>query len=92
MIVSFACSDTQKLFDDLRVKRFFAIEKKARIKLALLNAITSLEELTVPPSNRLELLKGNRAGQYSIRINKQWRICFRFAKQNVYEVEIVDYH
>ena len=64
----------------------------AERKLQMLNRATRLEDLRVPPSNRLELLKGDRHGQYSIRINDQWRVCFRFEAGNAYDVEIVDYH
>lgn len=75
-----------------RVKRFRAFESVARRKLDLLNAAATLEFLRVPPGNRLEALKGDRKGQFSIRINDQWRICFRFEDGNAYDVEIVDYH
>jgi proteic killer suppression protein len=92
MIVSFACRDTEKLFSNLFVKRFSGIEKAARVKLKLLNAVTSLEDLRSPPGNRLEGLSGNRDGQYSIRINQQWRICFFWKQNNAHAVEIVDYH
>ncbi len=92
MIKSFKCKDTEKLFNDRDVKRFRSISKKARIKLEMLNATVSLEGLTIPPGNRLEALKGNRKGQYSIRIDSQWRICFKWEDDNTYDVEIVDYH
>uniref|UniRef100_UPI0040567DEF type II toxin-antitoxin system RelE/ParE family toxin n=1 Tax=Candidatus Electronema sp. TaxID=2698783 RepID=UPI0040567DEF len=92
MIISFRCKDTEKLFNDLSVKRFKAIAKAARIKLELLNAVVSLNSLRIPPGNRLEGLKGDRLGQHSIRINEQWRICFAWRDDNVYDVEIVDYH
>lgn len=92
MIISFRCKDTEKLFNDISVKRFKAIAKAARIKLELLNAVVSLNSLRIPPGNRLEGLKGDRLGQYSIRINEQWRICFVWRDDNVYDVEIVDYH
>ena len=62
------------------------------MRLTQLNAATGLEDLRLPPSNRLEALKGDRKGQYSIRINEQWRVCFRFQKGDAFEVEIVDYH
>ncbi|NRB11308.1 MAG: type II toxin-antitoxin system RelE/ParE family toxin [Rickettsiaceae bacterium] len=92
MIKSFACKDTKKLFNNLYVKNFASFQRQAQIKLKLLNAINDVNELTIPPGNRLEALKGNRSGQYSIRINKQWRICFTWKDSHVYDVEIVDYH
>ena len=92
MIRSFADGDTDRLFRDEDVRRFRAIERQARRKLLLLNTATSLDDLRVPPGNRLEALAGDRAGQYSIRINKQWRICFRWQNGDAYDVEIVDYH
>ena len=92
MIKSFKCRDTEKLFNDLDVKKFRAISRAARIKLELLNASVSLSSLRVPPGNRLEQLKGDRKGQYSIKINDQWRICFIWQIDNAIEVEIVDYH
>lgn len=92
MIKSFTCRETEKHFNDRDVKTFRSISKKARIKLEILNATVSLERLKVPPGNRLEALKGNRKGQYSIRIDTQWRICFKWLQGNTYEVEIVDYH
>ena len=92
MIQSFHCRDTEKLFNNHFVKRFSGIEKAARIKLKLLNAVDSLEDLRSPPGNRLEGLSGNREGQYSIRINQQWRICFMWQNNNAHAVEVVDYH
>jgi len=92
MIKSFKCKDTEKLFNDIGVKRFRSISRTARIKLEVLNAAISLQSLQVPPGNRLEQLKGNRNGQHSIRINDQWRICFVWSEENVFDVEIVDYH
>ncbi len=92
MIKSFKCKDTEKLFSDRDVKRFRSISRKARIKLEILHATVSLDGLKVPPGNRLEALKGDRKGQYSIRIDSQWRICFKWEDGNSYEVEIVDYH
>jgi proteic killer suppression protein len=92
MIKTFKCKDTAKLFDDMDVKRFRSISRAARIKLEILNATVSLESLKIPPGNRLESLKGERAGQHSIRINAQWRICFVWQDGNVHDVEIVDYH
>ena len=92
MIKSFKCKDTENLFNDREVKRFRSISRKARIKLEMLNATVSLVSLKVPPGNRLEALKGDRKGQYSIRIDSQWRICFKWEEGNTYDVEIVDYH
>ncbi len=92
MIKSFKCKDTERLFNDIDIKRFRSISRTARIKLEVLNAAVSLQNLRVPPGNRLEQLKGNRSGQYSIRINDQWRICFVWSEENVFDVEIVDYH
>ncbi len=92
MIKAFKCRDTEKLFNDLDVRRFRRISKIARIKLEVLNAAVSLQSLQIPPGNRLEQLKGNRKGQHSIRINSQWRIYFIWKEEGVIEVEIVDYH
>ena len=92
MIESFKCRDTEKVFNDYHVKRFRSISRKARIKLEILNAVVSLNSLMVPPGNHLEALKGDRKGQYSIRINSKWRICFIWEEGNTYNVEIVDYH
>ena len=92
MIKTFKCKDTEKLFNDLDVKKFRSISKAARIKLEVLNAAVSLDSLRVPPGNRLEQLKGNRKGQHSIRINNQWRVCFMWKKESAIKVEIVDYH
>ena len=92
MIRSFRCRDTERLVSGTRVRRFRAFERIAQRKLAQLNAANTLDFLRVPPGNRLEALKGDRAGQYSIRINNQWRLCFRFEAGDAYDVEIVDYH
>ncbi len=92
MIKAFKCKNTEKLFNDLGVKKFRSISKIARVKLEVLNAAVSLNSLRVPPGNRLEKLKGNRKGQHSIRINDKWRICFVWKDENATEVEIVDYH
>lgn len=91
MIRSFADRDTERLFRDEDVKRYRAIERAARRKLDLLDAVVRLDDLRVPAGNRLEALRGDRAGQYSIRINDQWRICFRW-NEGAEDVEIVDYH
>ena len=91
MIHSFADKDTERLFADEAVKRFQAIERSARRKLLLLAAAAKLADLLVPPGNRLEALAGDRKGQHSIRINEQWRICFRW-DDGAHDVAIVDYH
>lgn len=92
MIQSFKCSDTQTLFHRKRVKRFVNIEAVARRKLAQLDAAATLDFLRAPPGNQLEALKGDRAGQHSIRINDQFRVCFVWTAQGPKDVEIVDYH
>ncbi len=92
MILSFADRDTENLFGDKRVKRFSGIERIARRKLLFLHRAARLEDLRIPPGNRLEALKGDRAGQHSIRINDQWRICFAWSGEGARDVEIVDYH
>lgn len=80
------------LFNDLSVRRFIQISRVARIKLEVLHAAVSLNSLRVPPGNRLEQPKGNRKGNYSIRINDQWRICFAWKEESAHDVEIVGYH
>ena len=92
MIKSFKCKNTENLFNDIDVKKFRSISRVARIKLEVLNATISINSLRIPPGNRLEQLKGNRKGQYSIRINDQWRICFVWKEENAFDVEIADYH
>jgi proteic killer suppression protein len=92
MIASFRGKEAEALFNDLPVARLRAVERQARRKLLYLNAATVLDELRQPPGNRLEALKGDRKGQFSIRINDQWRICFRWQDGNARDVEIVDYH
>jgi len=92
MIRSFQCKDTEKLFHDSDVRRFRSFERSARRKLLYLHRARGLPDLRVPPGNRLETLKGDRKGQHSIRINDQWRICFRWSGGDAYDVEIVDYH
>lgn len=91
-IVSFACVDTANLFKGKRVKRFVNIQTVAMRKLAMLNRAATFQDLRIPPGNRLEALAGNRAGQHSIRINDQFRICFVWSVEGPTNVEIVDYH
>ena len=92
MIRSFRDVDTEALFRDELVPRFRSIERPARRKLLYLSRARVLQDLRVPPGNRLEALRGERRGQHSIRINDQWRICFRWQEDGVHDVEIVDYH
>jgi toxin HigB-1 len=93
MIRCFRDAQTELLFDRRPVKRISrSLQRAALRKLVLLDAATSLNDLRVPAGNRLEKLSGDRAGQYSIRINDQWRICFEWSDGDAYEVEIVDYH
>jgi proteic killer suppression protein len=92
VIKTFRCKDTAKLFSGKGVVRWANFKSVAERKLQMLSRATRLEDLRVPPNNRLELLKGDRAGQFSIRINDQWRLCFRFEEGNAWDVEIVDYH
>lgn len=92
MIRSFRDPRTEALFNDEDVPRFRAIERVARRKLLYLHQARRLEDLRVPPGNRLEALKGNRKGQHSIRINDRWRVCFRWKDADAFDVEIVDYH
>jgi proteic killer suppression protein len=91
-IKSFKCADTESLFKRQRVKRFANIESVARRKLEQLEWAGALDDLRVPPGNRLEALKQNRAGQHSIRINEQFRVCFIWTAEGPVDVEIVDYH
>ena len=91
-IISFACPDTERLFNGNRVKRFVNIQNVAMRKLAMLNRAATLRDLKVPPGNRLEALAADRSGQHSIRINDQFRVCFVWSVQGPMNVEIVDYH
>ena len=92
MIHSFLCGLTKDLFESKPSKKFRNIERAARRKLLQLHAATALSDLRIPPGNMLELLGGDRKGQYSIRINNQWRICFVWKEDGAHKVEIVDYH
>ena len=92
MIRSFRCSDTQHLFETGKTRCWSAILSVAERKLAMLDAAVDLSDLRSPPGNRLEQLSGDRAGQHSIRINDQWRICFVWGTNGPENVEIVDYH
>lgn len=92
MIKSFKCKDTETLFTTGTTRRWNAIANVAMRKLAQLDAAVTLDFLRSPPANHLEKLTGDREGQYSIRINRQWRICFVWTEQGVLDVEIVDYH
>lgn len=93
MIKSFADRDTQRLFSREPVRRLPADLLRPMLrKLVALDAAEALEDLPVPPGNRLEKLKGRRSGQYSIRINDRWRVCFGWKEGDAYDVEIVDYH
>lgn len=92
MIQSFRCAETQALFEGDFPRRFRAIQSVAERKLAQLDAAKTLDFLRSPPGNRLEALKGDRAGQYSIRVNDQFRVCFAWTDSGPADVEIVDYH
>lgn len=92
MIQGFRCRDTQSLFETGKCRRFAAIGRVAARKLVMLDAAVTLHFLRSPPGNRLEALKGDRNGQYSIRINDQFRICFKWTSKGPVDVEIVDYH
>jgi proteic killer suppression protein len=92
VIRSFRCADTRALFESGKSRRFSGIANVAARKLAQLDAAETLEFLRAPPGNRLEALKSERAGQHSIRINAQFRVCFRWTKAGPEDVEIVDYH
>ena len=92
MIRSFACPETEALSRGERVRRFVNIAAVVQRKLRQLQIAGRLNDLRVPPGNRLEALKGDRRGQHSIRINDQWRVCFRWTEAGAEDVEIVDYH
>jgi len=93
VIKSFRGADTQKVFERQRVRRWSVeLQRAALRKLLILDAAEELGDLRVPPGNRLERLSGDRAGQYSIRVNDQWRLCFEWRQGDAYAVEIADYH
>lgn len=92
VIKDFRSAETRDLFNGKRVRRWIDIEAVAMRKLAMLNRAARLDDLRIPPANRLEALKGERAGQHSIRINDQFRLCFRWRDGDAHDVEIVDYH
>ena len=93
MIKGFKDRDTERLFRREPVRRFGAgVQRVALRKLRMLDAATALDDLRVPPGNRLEKLKGDQEGQHSIRVNQQWRVCFRWRSGDAFDVEIVDYH
>lgn len=93
MILSFGCKETNKVWQGERVKKWsLDLQTAARRKLRMLNNSYDITDLRIPPSNRLEKLGGNFKGLYSIRINNQWRIIFKWENGNAFEVEIIDYH
>jgi proteic killer suppression protein len=93
MIDGFKCKETEKIFSRQFSRKLPTdIQSIAFRKLSMLNRSATLDDLRIPPANRLEALSGNRKGQHSIRINQQWRICFKWQNGNAYDVEIVDYH
>lgn len=92
MIKTFRCKNTKSLFEGKCPRKFKAFANVAERKLQMLDDAYAIEDLRSPPGNRLETLHGNRKGQWSIRINDQWRLCFRFEEGNAFDVEIVDYH
>ena len=91
-IKSFKCAETESMFNGERVARFANIESAAMRKLAMINRSSTLNDLRIPPANRLETLRGDRTGQHSIRVNDQFRVCFRWLDADAEDVEIVDYH
>ncbi|QKK01222.1 MAG: plasmid maintenance system killer protein [Pseudomonadota bacterium] len=92
MIRSFRCRETRRLFETGKSRRFSAVARIALRKLDQLDNVMQLQSLAIPPGNQLEALKGDRLGQFSIRINQQWRVCFRWSDEGPEDVEIVDYH
>ena len=92
MIISFRDADTEQLFHREVSRRWANIARVALRRLRLLHRARTLADLRIPPNNRLEKLKGNREGQFSIRVNDQYRICFQWSDGNAYQVELTDYH
>lgn len=93
MIRSFADKQTAAIFEGFKVKALpTELQASARRKLKAIDSVVGVDELKLPPGNRLEVLKGGRKGRYSIRINAQWRVCFRWDGKDAHEVEVVDYH
>lgn len=92
MIKSFRCKHTEALYQGKRVRKFESCQAQAERRLEILDNVKTLNDLMVLPSNRFEALGGDRAGQCSIRVNQQWRICFEWKDTDAYNVEIVDYH
>lgn len=93
MLKSFADKETRKIWNEERSRRFPPdIQQRALIKLAMISQAIDINDLRIPPANRLEALRGDRNGQFSIRINQQWRICFRWENGHAHDVEITDYH
>ncbi|MBP9758156.1 type II toxin-antitoxin system RelE/ParE family toxin [Candidatus Dojkabacteria bacterium] len=92
MIKSFKSKETAEIFNNQFCGKFGELTRKAQLKLKIINAACNLHDLSIPPGNRLEKLKGNKADIYSIRLNDQWRICFKWVNDNAWEVGIVDYH
>ncbi len=92
MIKSFACRDTEKLFNDERVSRFQSFERQARKRLIVLYAAPSLKALMLNPGNKFHAMREDRKGQYAISVNKQWRVCLEWREGNSYNVQITDYH
>jgi toxin HigB-1 len=91
-IQSFACRETEALFKGKRIRRFASMERVAIRKLAMLQRAEVLQDLLIPPGNQLEAMRGDRLGQYSIRVNDKWRICFTWTETGPKNVEMVDYH
>lgn len=92
MIGCLSDRDAELIFDGARSRRYAGIERNIELKLRVLQAAVTLQDLAIPPGNRLEALRGDREGQHSIRVNSQFRICFRWERSHAYEIEIVDYH
>ncbi len=92
MIKSFRCQDTETLYQGKRVRKFESCATQAERRLEILDNAKTMQDLAGLPSNRFEALSGDRAGQFSIRVNQQWRVCFEWKDADAYNVEIVDYH